>query len=156
MTFSKISNLVAVATAVPMLLALTQPSHAQGPVPDAPSSSIEAPARFVTPPAQAEVPHKFWDNENRLLFAGVAATSAADFAITHANLQNGGRELNPVVRIFGRSTPALALNFAGETVAVISLGYFFHKTNHHRLERLTSIVNMGATMGAVSFGLAHR
>ena len=100
--------------------------------------------------------HKFWDRENWALFAASAALSGADFAVTRANLQSGGRELNPVVRVFGRSTPGLAVNFAGETVGVIGLSYFFHKTGHHRLERAVPMVNLGASAGAVSYGLAHR
>ena len=82
--------------------------------------------------------------------------STADFAVTRANLQSGGTELNPVVRMFGRSTPGLAVNFAGETAGVIGLSYFFHKTGHHRLERVVCMVNIGASAGAVSYGLAHR
>ena len=108
------------------------------------------------PRPQAEAPHKFWDNQNRILFAAVAVSSTADFFVTRANLQNGGQELNPLVRVVGRSTPGLALNFAGETAGVISLSYFFHKTNHHRLERIVSLVNVGASAGAVAYGLAHR
>jgi len=82
--------------------------------------------------------------------------NSADFAVTRANLQSGGRELNPLVRVFGRSTPGLAANFVGETGAVVGLSYFFHKTNHHKLERLVSMVNIGASAGAVSFDLTHR
>jgi hypothetical protein len=108
------------------------------------------------PRPRAEAPHKFWDNQNRVLFAAVAVSSTVDFFVTRANLQNGGQELNPLVRGFGRSTPGLALNFAGETAGVVSLSYFFHKTNHHRLERIVSLVNVGASAGAVSYGLAHR
>jgi len=129
---------------------------AQGPLPDAPVPSAEPapPVRF-TP--QSEIrEHKFWDGENWALFAASAALSGADFAVTRANLQSGGQELNPVVRVFGRSTPGLAVNFAGETAGVIGLSYFFHKTGHHRLERVVSIVNIGASAGAVSYGLAHR
>ena len=55
-----------------------------------------------------------------------------------------------------RSTPALAVNFVGETAGVIGLSYFFHKTGHHKLERLVSVVNIGSSAGAVSYGLAHR
>jgi hypothetical protein len=125
-------------------------------MPDAPSSVAEPVTPLVTTPLRTEAPHKFWDTQNRALFAGVVLSSAADFAVTRANLRCGGQELNPVVRIFGRSTAGLAVNFAGEAAGVISLGYFFHKTNHHRLERLTSIINIGASVGAVSYGLAHR
>jgi hypothetical protein len=103
-----------------------------------------------------EPAHKFWDRQNRILFVAAAASNAADFAVTRANLQSGGQELNPVVRVFGRSTAGLALNFAGETAGVISLSYFFHKTGHHKLERVVSLVDIGASAGAVGYGLSHR
>ena len=104
----------------------------------------------------ATAEHRFWDKQNVALFAASAALSAADFTVTHANLQNGGRELNPIVRIFGRSTAGLAANFVGETAGGVGLSYFFHKTGHHKLERIVSFVNIGSSAGAVSYGLAHR
>lgn len=137
-------------------LALGSVAFAQGPLPDAPTASVEPVPVIVMPRPRAEGPHKFWDNQNRVLFAAVAVSSTADFFVTRANLQNGGQELNPLVRVFGRSTSGLALNFAGETAGVVSLSYFLHKTNHHRLERIVSIVNVGASAGAVGYGLAHR
>ena len=91
-----------------------------------------------------------------MLFAASAALSAADFAVTRANLQNGGRELNPVVRFFGTSTPALAANFAGETAGIIGLRYFFHRTGHHKLERVLTMLNIGSSAGAVSYDLVNR
>jgi hypothetical protein len=129
---------------------------AQGPLPDAPSSGAIAPVSpaLVATSSETSV-HKFWDKENYALFAGVAATSSADFVVTRSNLQGGGQELNPVVRIFGRSTAGLAVNFAGETAGVVGVCYFLHRTGHHRLERLTSMVNMGASAGAVTYGLTH-
>ena len=130
-------------------------SFAQGPYPEAPTAV--APVAPLVAKSPSIVPeHKFWDTENRALFLTAAALNGADFAVTRANLQSGGQELNPVVRIFGRSTPGLALNFAGETVAVVSMSYLFHKTGHHRLERVVSAVNISASVGAVSFGLTHR
>lgn len=149
---------------------------AQGPVSDAPSLTNQPPltqltlvqpmairpaatrpagAMFTTTPV-AIGEHKFWDKTNTLLFVATAAGAGADFAVTRANLQEGGQELNPVVRIFGRSDAGLAVNFAGETAGVIALSYFFHRTGHHRLERLVSVVNIGGSVGAVSYGLAHR
>jgi|HubBroStandDraft_5_1064220.scaffolds.fasta_scaffold109694_2 hypothetical protein len=109
-----------------------------------------------TPRPQAAVEHKFWDKENTALFATVAAFSAADFVVTHDNLSHGGRELNPLTRPFTGSTAALAANFAGETAGVIGVSYFFHKTGHHKLERLAPIVNFGMSAFAVSYGMAHR
>ncbi len=157
MTFRRLFELFGCSIA--LLLVICVPSRhllAQGPFPDAPVPSAEpAPPVQFTP--QSEIgEHKFWDRENWTLFAVSAALSGADFAVTRANLQSGGRELNPVVRVFGRSTPGLAVNFAGETAGVIGLSYFFHKTGHHRLERVVSMVNIGASAGAVSYGLAHR
>lgn len=129
----------------------------EGPLPEAPmpSSAAVAPMMVAMQP-RAEVSHKFWDRQNKFLFIAAGAGAAADFAVTRANLQNGGRELNPMVRPFGRSSAGLAMNFAGETVGVISLSYFFHKTGHHKMERAVSVVNIASSMGAVSFGLIHR
>ena len=107
-------------------------------------------------PASVEVRHKFFDRQNAFLFAANAGMNTADFFVTRANLQSGGQEMNPLVRVFGRSTPGLAMNFAGETAGVIGLSYIFHRTGHHKLERAVSYVNMSASAGAVSYGLSHR
>jgi len=64
--------------------------------------------------------------------------------------------MNPLARIFGNSTPGLATNFAGETVGVIGLGYLFHRTGHHKLERITSLLNISASGAAVAYGFIHR
>ncbi|HZQ96811.1 MAG TPA: hypothetical protein VFA67_17495 [Candidatus Sulfotelmatobacter sp.] len=138
------------------MFALGKPLCAQGPLPDAPMVSPAAAVSILAPQPGFEIPHKFWDKPNRILFVAAAASNAADFAVTRANLQNGGRELNPMVRPFGRSTAGLALNFAGETVGVIGLSYFFHQTGHHKLERAVSMVNIGSSATAVAYGLAHR
>lgn len=107
-------------------------------------------------PASPELQHRFWDRQNTILFSAVAATATADFLTTHANLASGGRELNPVTRIFTSSTPLLAANFGLETAGVIGISYMFHKTGHHTLERLTSFVDIGSSVGAVGYGLTHR
>ena len=64
--------------------------------------------------------------------------------------------MNPIVRVSGRSTPALAVHFAGETAGVIAVSYFFHKTGHHEPEHLISYVDIGSSAGAVSYGLTNR
>jgi hypothetical protein len=100
--------------------------------------------------------HKFRDRQNRILFSVMASTIVTDFTVTHANLQNGGRELNPVTRVFSGSTASLAVNFAGEAVGTIGLSYYLHRTGHHRLERLLPVMESGASMAAVTYGLTHR
>ena len=118
------------------------------------------PAPFSTTAKPASVPeaptHRFWDRKNSFLFATNAALSAADFVVTRDNLRSGGQELNPVTRLFAGSTAGLAVNFAGESAGVVGLSYLFHKTGHHRLERMVSVVNIGSSASAVAFGLAHR
>ena len=118
-----------------------------------------APSSLVTPvqPAKlSETRHRFLDRENSALFALSAAFNAADFVVTRDNLRSGGRELNPATRLLSGSTAGLAVNFAGETAGVVALSYFFHKTGHHRLERVVSMGNIGSSAGAVAFDLAHR
>jgi hypothetical protein len=108
------------------------------------------------PPTREHDKHRFWDRENTILFAAVSGMAGADFYVTHGNLASGGRELNPVTRILSGSTAGLATNFALESSGIIAVSYLFHKTGHHRLERLTSVVNVSASTYAVSYGLTHR
>jgi hypothetical protein len=152
------SSGLAVAFVLLSIFGICPMSVAQGPLPDAPMPFpiIEHGSAFVSLPQPVTSEHKFWDRENKVLFFTAAALNGADFAVTRSNLQRGGRELNPVVRIFGRSTAGLAVNFAGETAAVMSVSYFFHKTGHHKLERWVSLVNISSSAGAVGYGLAHR
>ena len=100
--------------------------------------------------------HKFLDEKNRFLFSTVAIFSAGDFAVTHMNLSNGGRELNPMVRPFTGSTAALATNFAGQTAGVVAISYLLHKTRHHQLERMAPAINIASSAFAVAYGLSHR
>jgi hypothetical protein len=120
----------------------------------APVSPVTAaqPLTLSEPPEHA----KFWDRENSFLFAATAALNTADFFATRNNLRSGGHELNPLTRPFTSSTPLLALNFAGETAGSIGLSYFFHKSGHHKLERLASIVSISSSGAAVTFDLTHR
>jgi hypothetical protein len=131
-------------------------------LPDAPMNSRELePSPFVSSTQQVtriETPlkHRFWDRDNSILFAATAALSAADFVVTRDNLRSGGQEFNPVTRTLSGSTAGLAANFAGETAGVVGLSYFFHRTRHHRLERAVSMLDIGGSASAVTFGLLHR
>lgn len=120
-------------------------------------TALVEPAPSSTPfLPEAPVAHKFWDRENRVLFVTAAAFSAGDFTVTHANLANGGRELNPLVRPFTANSATLAMNFVGQTAAIVSISYLLHRTGHHRLERLTPVANIAASAFAVSYGMSHR
>jgi hypothetical protein len=161
MAFERYSRTLALGVVIVLLFVTRVPSAlGQALLPDAPLPSLEPKTIEVQPTLvtreAAEMSHRFWDKKNCVLFATSAALSGADFAVTRWNLQNGGKEYNPLTRILGRSTAALVLNFAGENAGVMGLSYFFHKTGHHKLERAVSIVNIGASVGAVSFGAARR
>jgi hypothetical protein len=166
MTSRRLSHVVlvsAVALLVSTLLpaaCLGQGLVAEALIPNAPSavaSAAVSPAPIVIVQSpRSEVTHTFWDKQNTFLFAAVTGLNAADFAVTRANLQSGGKEMNPIVRMFGNSTAGLAVNFAGETAGVMGISYFFHRTGHHKLERAVSYLNIGSSAGAVSYGLAHR
>ena len=156
MSCNSVSILRVTAPVTIAILALSSMLCAQGPLPDAPIPLFEgAVPRMIATQPRVEVSHKFWDRQNQILLVAAAASNMADFAVTRDNLRKGGRELNPVVRVFGRSTAGLALNFVGETAGVISVSYFFHKTGHHKLERAVSLVNIGSSAGAVAYGLSH-
>jgi hypothetical protein len=122
------------------------------------STAALEPMALVSVTAQPieAAPHAFWDRKNRALFATVGALAGLDFYATHANLASGGKELNPVTRVFTGSTPGLAANFALEAGTVMGISYMFHKTGHHKLERITALVNIGASGAAAGYSLAHR
>src|ERR1700756_979749 len=161
MTFRKFSTFLHFSAVVFMSAPLCAALHAQAPLA---SQDPDGPAPFVQPsyspalnaPTGKGDQHRFWDKQNCALFAAAAALNTADFAVTRANLQSGGQELNPAVRVFGRSSAGLAVNFIGETAGVISITYFFPKAGHHRMERMVSLVNIGSSAGAVTYDLMHR
>ena len=159
MTSRTFVNLLRASALLVLIVGLRPCLLAQGPLPEAPApthgAEPAATAAFIAPTI-TESKHKFWDAKNSALFATAFVFDGADFAVTRVNLQNGGRELNPMVRVFGRSTAGLAVNFAGEGIGTVALSYFFHRTGHHKMERTVSVVNIGVSATAVGYGLAHR
>jgi hypothetical protein len=145
-------------TAQQVSVALLEPGEMQPgemqPAPLTPAPMVKLAQPVV--PFEAPSAHRFWDRDNSILFAASAALSAADFVVTRDNLRSGGQELNPVTRLFSGSTTGLAVNFASETAGVVGLSYVFHKTGHHKLERAVSMLNIGSSAAAVTFGMIHR
>jgi hypothetical protein len=140
---------------------LCMPAVAQQSTPQFTLASYKVQAAQAMVSSEAYLPeapsqHRFLDGKNRFLFSTVAMFSGADFAVTHMNLANGGRELNPMVRPFTGSTGALAVNFAGQTAGVVAVSYLLHKSGHHRLERMVPVANIASSAFAVAYGLSHR
>jgi len=93
-----------------------------------------------------------------VLYASASLCLAADSATMQAAVVAGA-----TIRIQTLPRPSaaagqllVAVNFAGETAGVIGLSYLFHKTGHHRLERVTPMLDIGASGFAVIYDLNHR
>ena len=102
----------------------------------------------MRPPAKTVKPavHKFWDTENILLFAGVGASRGLDYASTLNIRRRGINEALLNNETVDNHAEFAAIE-AATTAASVGLSYIFHATGHHRLERWTSYVHMGVTVG---------
>jgi hypothetical protein len=95
------------------------------------------------------IEHRFWDKENDLLFAGVAAARTLDYFST-LNMRRRGRQEIFLTNEAVDNHSGFAFIEAGATGVSIGASYLFHRYGHHKLERWTSIVHIGlATGGAV-------
>lgn len=94
-------------------------------------------------------PHRFWDKENRWLFAGVGAARTLDYFST-LNMRRRGRQEIFLTNDVVDNQAAFATVEAATTGVSIGASYLFHLYGHHKLERWTSFVHIGlATTGAV-------
>ena len=104
-----------------------------------------------------EAPHKFWDRKNKALFLVHAGLETTDFTITHHNLANGGHETNPLAKSLCESgTAGQAAFFGMRTAGALAISYLFHKTNHHRLERGTTMFMISDSAYGTAYSFAHR
>jgi hypothetical protein len=133
----------------PGFLFAQEPSSPSGANPDAKQviSAPAAPAPKLSSDRSNQ--HRFWDPTNDWLFAGVAASRTLDYFSTLNMRRRGDHEIlltNDVVD----NHPAFAVIEAAGTATSIGVSYLFHRYNHHKLERWTSIIHFGlATSGAV-------
>jgi hypothetical protein len=101
--------------------------------------------------------HKFLDAPNIALISTHIGLEVTDFAITHHNLANGGREVNPLAKPFcEQGTAGQIVYFAGRTAGVVGVSYFFHKTGHHKLERIFMLAASFDSSYGVTYSFAHR
>jgi len=129
-----------------MLLLFACPSRLLGQ--DTPSTPPVASAK-ANPPARSNTQaesHKFWDNENILLFAGVGGARMMDYASTRHLRDQGNNEWLLTNSIVDNRPLFVGIELAG-TAASIGVSYLFHRSGHHSLERWTSIVHIGVGVG---------
>jgi hypothetical protein len=106
---------------------------------------------------EASTPHGFWDRANKVLFASHATLEVVDFGITHHNLSDGGRELDPMAKALCDSgTAGQLVFFGGRMAAVVAISYLLHKTGHHKLERAFPVYASGDSAYGVAYSFAHR
>jgi hypothetical protein len=108
-----------------------------------------ASASSAPPDAPSQTP--FWTLENKVEFGILAGLVTADGITTQRGLDQGLREVNPVMR------PFATRGAAGETVgSVLGFGaatgvvYFLHRTHHYRAERITLRLMVAGESGFVA------
>jgi hypothetical protein len=117
-----------------------------------PGSKFQTPSQVSTAAPQAnsrQTSHRFWDRENDLLFAGVGAARALDYAST-LNLRRRGLDEILLTNSVADNHPLFGGIEAAATAASIGVSYLFHRTGHHRLERWTSIIHFGVATGGAA------
>jgi len=121
-----------------------------GPKPDAtPREATGSQAKRGQKSAPKSGEHRFWDKENDWLFAGVGASRTLDYFST-LNMRRRGRQEIFLTNDVVDDHPAFATIEAAATGVSIGASYLFHRYNHHKLERWTSIIHIGlATTGSV-------
>jgi hypothetical protein len=90
--------------------------------------------------------HPFWAKENIVLFAGVGAGRALDYASTRHFRDRGVNEWLLTNNIVDNKPLFAGIEVAG-VAASIGVSYLFHRSGHHKLERWVSIVHIGAGIG---------
>jgi hypothetical protein len=124
------------AQQAPPSAAAQAPSQPAAPLPDHPQPS--------TPEKKPQV-HRFWDQTNCWLFAGVLGARYLDFASTLNARRRGLDEALLTNDIVDNHPAFAAIEFAGAATSV-GVSYLFHRAGHHSLERWTSIVHIGVTV----------
>ncbi len=129
-------------------------------LPAAPST-LAAPILPVTPKSQilAQTPEhaRFLDRPAKIRFAVLAGLIAADGITTQYVLNHdGGKEVNPLARPM--VTHGAVGQFAASSIGLgfgMGTSYLFHRTGHHRLERIFQNVAIGVEAECVANNLVQ-
>ncbi len=100
--------------------------------------------RAATPQLAPE--HKFFDRQQFVALYVHAGVRTADTIETCHRLANGAVE----VWIPTQSCAGVAAWQAGSVGAALGIGWIFHKTGHHKLERITPWVGTGASSAGLT------
>lgn len=114
--------------------------------PEAPEAKQDSSPQIAPPRLQE---HRFWDGTNAWLFAGTGAARTLDYFSTLNMRSRGRQEILLTNDVVDNHAAFAAIEAAGTGVS-IGAAYLFHRSGHHKLERLTSIIHISAaTTGSV-------
>src|SRR5208282_5033903 len=105
--------------------------------------------RFAVPDAASQPP--FWTVENKVNVGILAGLEAADGITTQRGLNQGLREVNPVMRPF--VTRGAAGEAAGSALgfgAAVGAVYLLHRSHHYKAERMTMRLFVAGERGFVA------
>jgi hypothetical protein len=100
------------------------------------AQSFTASGSSTLPDAPSQ--HRFWTVENKVNVGIFAGLVAADAVTTQRGLNQGLREVNPIMRPF--VTRGAAGQAAGSALgfgAGVGVIYLLHRTHHYKAERIT-------------------
>jgi hypothetical protein len=113
------------------------------------AQSFTASGSFALPDAPSQQP--FWTVENKVNVSILAGLIAADAITTQRGLNQGLREVNPIMR------PFVARGAAGEAAgsalgfgAGVGAVYLLHRSHHYKAERITMRLIVGGEGGFVA------
>jgi len=113
------------------------------------AQSFTASSKSTLPDAPSHRP--FWTVENRVNVSILAGLVAADAFTTQRGLNQGLREVNPVMR------PFVTRGAAGEAVgsalgfgAGVGIVYLLHRSHHYKAERITMRLIVAGESGFVA------
>jgi hypothetical protein len=111
-------------------------------------------SNFALPNAPSQsVPDQrpFWTVENQVSMGILAGLVAADAITTQRGLNEGLREVNPVMRPF--VTRGAAGEAAGSALgfgAAVGVAYLLHRSHHYKAERVTTRLMIAGEAGCVA------
>jgi hypothetical protein len=111
--------------------------------------SLTASSKSALPDAPSQRP--FWTVENRVNVSILAGLVAADAFTTQRGLNQGLREVNPVMRPF--VTRGAAGEAAGSALgfgAGVGIVYLLHRSHHYKAERITMRLIVAGEAGFVA------
>jgi uncharacterized protein DUF5658 len=115
------------------------------------AQNFTASSASALPNAPSATSQPFWTVENNVSFSILAGLVAADAITTQRGLNEGLREVNPIMRPF--VTRGAAGEAAGSALgfgAAVGVAYLLHHSHHYKAERVTMRLMIAGEAGFVS------